>query len=451
MMDPRTPGREAPRRALLHSIAAPPGSALARRLERPQSPYGALRPLVGPFPRPVLRVSAPAEELDEASSGLPDGAAKAEAVAVRLRRAGVELRWGPPCVIPDLPSLVRLSRARGASSVELVRADPSLLTEMQIGACFHAYWRVRVLRRALCRLGLPRSGKWSPAPFAQTAIDGAFWSGVRSVATSREWERLVKSSYLVLYYHRIAGEHTPGHAHLDVHPRTFERQLRLLRLLGLRPLSPDELLAFHWDPEATLEGRRYVLAADDAIADAVTAFRRHGDLHPQMFVCTEYAGGTSWWSDDAPVAGWEELRALDTAGGHVGSHSRGHTPLTELDPHRLEAELAGALHDLAAQLPRFTRLLAYPHGAHDERVRTAAIEAGYRAAFTTEPGRNGAGTDPYCLRRIELKDWHGATALLWIVLTGELLPWFWERIGRRFTAARATRRGARRRARTAPS
>ena len=110
--------------------------------------------------------------------------------------------------------------------------------------------------------------------------------------------------------------------------------------------------------------------------------------------------------------GWEELRELGRSGGHIGSHSRRHTPLTELAPDVLEAELAGALRDLDSHLSRFTRFLAYPHGVHDQRVRSAAIEAGYEAAFTTKPGRNGAGTDLYCLRRIELKDWDGAFLLL---------------------------------------
>jgi len=443
------PGEPAREQALLHTVAAPPGSALARRLDRAPFPFGPLCPLVGPFRHPVVRVSAPPDALEEASVGLPDGAATPEAIAVRLRRAGVELRWGAPALVPDLPSLIELSRARGASSVELVRADPSLLTELQLGACFHAYWRTRVLRRALCRIGLPRSGRRTPGALVDAAIDAAYWSGVRSAATDREWARLVGSSYVVLYYHRIAGERVPGFAHLDVHPRRFGRQLRVLRLLGFRALSPDELLAFHTDGEATFEGRRFVLAADDSIADTVVRFRRHGDLHPQVFVCTGEVGGTAWWSDGAPVASWEELRELDAAGGHVGSHSRGHTPLTRLAPSALEDELAGSLRDLDAQLPRVARLLAYPHGEHDARVRAAAIEAGYRAAFTTEPGRNGAGTDLHCLRRIELKDWDGPIAVAWTALTGEPLPWRLERWRRRL--ARATRRGARAREPSAPS
>jgi hypothetical protein len=80
-------------------------------------------------------------------------------------------------------------------------------------------------------------------------------------------------------------------------------------------------------------------------------------------------------------------------------------------------------------------LLAYPYGDHDERVRSAAAAAGYRAAFTTEPGRNGAGIDPYCLRRLGVLDWDNRSAFLWKALTGELLPWIWERRRRRRRAA----------------
>ncbi len=406
-------------------------------------PYGDLRPLVGSFARPVVQVSGPAEAFEHAARCLPDGAAKAEAVAVRLRRAGVELDWGHPRLVPDVTSLVRLHRARGASSVELVRADPSLLTEMQVGAYFDAYWRRRVIRRGLCRLALPRSGEWTPSMLAAAASDAAFWLGVRSTATDSEWERFVRSSYIVFYYHRIAGERKAGHERLDVHPQRFEKQLRLLRTLGFRPLSPSEILAFHSDPNATISGRRYVLAADDAFSDAVAVLRRHADLNPQVFVCTSFVGAQAWWADNEPVASWEELRKLELAGGVVESHSRGHTPLPELDQQALEAELSGSLRDLEAHLSPRSRLLAYPHGSHDERVRAAAIEAGYRAAFTTEPGRNGAGTDVYCLRRISLKDWDGRIAVVWKALTGELMPWYWERRRRRLRATITSRRAAR--------
>jgi peptidoglycan/xylan/chitin deacetylase (PgdA/CDA1 family) len=107
--------------------------------------------------------------------------------------------------------------------------------------------------------------------------------------------------------------------------------------------------------------------------------------------------------------------------------------LPELADDALEDELAGARRELEDRLPDAPPLFAYPYGLHDERVRSAVAAAGYRLAFTTEPGRNGAGTDSYCLRRIGLKDWDGTMALFWLAFTGELLPWFWERRRRRRT------------------
>jgi peptidoglycan/xylan/chitin deacetylase (PgdA/CDA1 family) len=413
-------------RVLLHSVAGAPESPLARWLERTSPPYGELRPLVGPFSRPIVRITGSGTLLDEAAESLPEGVARPEAIAVRLRRAGVELSWGEPDVLPDTASFVRLCRARGASSVELVRADPALLTEMQLGAFFHAYWHRRALRHAAIRLGVVRALGRFPGVL-DLAADVAFWAGVRSSATSQEWERFARSSYVVFYYHRIRRGRSLGHG-LDV--QRFEFQLRLLRLLGFRSLSPDELIAFHADPGATISPRSYVLTADDALADAVAVLARHGALAPQVYVNTAAVGGSPPWVFGESVAGWEELKAFEAVGGIIGSHCRDHPQLPKLDSEILCDELAGSLQEIQARFSEAPPLLAYPHGLHDERVRSAAQDAGYRLAFTTAPGRNGAGIDVYCLRRIGPRDWDSYVAFLWKALTGEWLPKRWGRLTR---------------------
>jgi peptidoglycan/xylan/chitin deacetylase (PgdA/CDA1 family) len=418
-------------RVLLHTVAGAPGSRLARWLERSSAPYGELRPLVGPFAQPIVRITGPGALLEEAAESLPEGAAGPEAIAVRLRRAGVELSWGEPDVLPDAAFFVRLSCARGASSVELVRVDPSLLTEMQIGSFFHAYWRRRLIRHAAIRLGITRALSRFPAAFFGLASDFAFWAGVHSSATSQEWQRFARSSYVVFYFHRIGRGRAPGQG-LDV--RRFERQLRLLRLLGFRSLSPDELFAFHADPGATLSPRSYVLTADDALRDAVAELARHGALAPQVYVNTSAVGGSPAWAFGESVADWEELKAFEAAGGIIGSHCRDHPRLPSLDSERLRDELTGSLREIKARFPSAPPLLAYPHGLHDERGRAGAKAAGYCAAFTTAPGRNGAGIDVFCLRRIGPRDWDGHSAFLWKALTGEWLPRPWGQLSARLRA-----------------
>jgi peptidoglycan/xylan/chitin deacetylase (PgdA/CDA1 family) len=406
----------------VHAMASSPGSTLARSLQQAARAEG-LRPLIGPFRDPIARLSGPPALLEEASRGLPEGAAKPEAIAVRLRRRGAELSWGPPHVLPDASSYVEACRARGVSSVEIVRADPSLLTELQLGAFFNVYWPPRLLRRVLSSAPARVTRR---LPLAVVA-DAAFWAGARAAATDDEWARLTGSSYVVLTYHRLAGDGIPGQERLDVDPAMFRRQLRWLHRLGFRPLSDEELAEFHANPAATLPRRSFVLTADDGFRDAVVAIHDHISAKPQLFVNTACVGGVASWADNRPVASWDELRDLAVAGAAIGSHARTHGRLPHSPPELLDDELAGSLRELQSQLPSAIPVLAYPHGSHDERVRAAAIRAGYRAAFTTETGRNGAGTDPYCLRRVGVKDWDGPLSLLWKTVTGELVPPAWDR------------------------
>jgi peptidoglycan/xylan/chitin deacetylase (PgdA/CDA1 family) len=415
----------------LHALKGPPGGMLARSVERAAPAIG-LRPLIGPFAEPVARLSGPPALLADEGRGLPEGEAKPEAIAVRLRRRGVELSWGAPDVLPDARSYIQACHAHGVSSVEIVRADPSLLTELQLGAFFNVYWPSRVLRRLFSS---------EPARVLRSlpvavAADAAFWAGVRSAAKDAEWARLAGSSYAVLTYHRLAGERSPGQERLDVDPAMFRRHLRWLGRLGFRPLSSEELAEFHSNPSATLPRRSFVLTVDDGFRDAVSTIHGHASAKPQLFVNTALVGGAASFADGRPLASWDELRDLAAEGAAVGSHARTHVRLAETPPERLDDELAGSLHELQAQMPEAISVLAYPHGSHDELVRAAAIRAGYRAAFTTETGRNGAGTDPYCLRRVGVKDWDGPLSLLWKAFTGELVPPAWDRWTRRLRQAR---------------
>jgi len=414
----------------LHSMKAAPGTRLARSLER-AADAERLLPLVGPFGEPIARLSGPAALVEEEGKDLPEGAAKAEAVAVRLRRRGVELSWGDPDVLPGASSYLEASRARGVSSVDIVRADPSLLTELQLGSFFNVYWPTRVVRRALCSTpdAILQSLRWA------TAVDAAFWAGARSAATADEWSRLTGSSYAVLTYHRLAGDRVPGQERLDVDPAMFRRQLRWLRRLGFRPLSSEELTRFHLDPSATLPRRSFALTADDGFRDAVAVMHSQLSAKPQLFVNTASVGGVAGFADDRPLASWDELRQLAAAGASIGSHARTHGRLAHSRRQLLDDELAGSLRELQAQVPAAVPVLAYPHGSHDEHVRTAAITAGYRAAFTTQVGRNGAGTDPYCLRRVSVKDWDGPLSVLWKTVTGEQVPSIWNRWAHRLRRA----------------
>ena len=429
---------------LVHSVSGRAGTKLAELLGRERHfPGEHLELLIRPFPFIVSGVSAPPETVRELAGDLPDGAAQAEGLAVRLRRRGIRLERGEPQALGSARELETLCYLRGRSSLSIIRADPSLVTEMQLGAWFQTGWRGRLARRALRRT--PRLATCLRALFPrpaslQLAADVWFWAGVRREATGREWRRLTRSSYVALCYHRLAGEGKDGEEDLDLAPRRFERQMRALRLLRFQPLSAAELLAFHNDTSAVLPRRRFVVTADDAYLDTIACFERNARVRPQVFAITGMVDGAPLHQGQAPLAGWELLEHAGAVGVSVGSHTRGHVSLVGLDPGPLEDELAGSLRDLRRSLSGPIPILAYPYGRYDEAAREAAITAGYSAAYTTTAGRNGAGTDPWCLRRISIQQRNGLPSFLWKAITGEPLPARWERrLAAREAAAR--RRG----------
>jgi peptidoglycan/xylan/chitin deacetylase (PgdA/CDA1 family) len=276
----------------------------------------------------------------------------------------------------------------------------------------------------LATLAAPRSRRWR-----QLAEDLTYWKGVRETASEEEWRRLT-SSYSVLVYHRFAGELKPGQERIDLDPRRFRRQLRLLRLMGFKALSAQELLAFHRGERNDLPRRRFAITVDDAMADAVEPLRWAARLAPQLFVPTAEVGSSAHWIDGEPVAGWEDVRALEAAGVAIGSHTRHHRRLTELSAAEREVELIGSLAELRENAPGAVAVLAYPNGDHDDAVCAATRAAGYDLAYTTEKGRNGAATDPYRLNRVSVHGADGPLAILWKVLTGEALPGWWLRLRR---------------------
>lgn len=89
------------------------------------------------------------------------------------------------------------------------------------------------------------------------------------------------------------------------------------------------------------------------------------------------------------------IRALAEAGMGIGFHTLHHPVLTGLgDPEAREALSVGRGR-LASLVDRPLTWFAYPHGKTDERIAGLTRDAGYTAAWTTEPRVLAAGGDPY--------------------------------------------------------
>jgi peptidoglycan/xylan/chitin deacetylase (PgdA/CDA1 family) len=190
----------------------------------------------------------------------------------------------------------------------------------------------------------------------------------------------------VLCYHAVADE---WEHHLAVRQTSFEQHVRSLLRRGFRPRTVVEALGSG--------GRSFHITFDDAfrnVVGALTLLRTLG-VPATVFVCADLADDGS----PLPVAAlpsaprehwrtmtWDELRAIADEGVEVGSHTCGHPHLTRVGDAELRRELGESRERIEAELGRPCRLLAYPFGEHDARVRTATKAAGYTVAFAQGDG-----------------------------------------------------------------
>ncbi|MCA9678628.1 MAG: polysaccharide deacetylase family protein [Kofleriaceae bacterium] len=125
------------------------------------------------------------------------------------------------------------------------------------------------------------------------------------------------------------------------------------------------------------------------------------------------ACGVTWSRDlereltDGLLLTWDGIRALRDAGMDIESHTRRHRVLQTLDDEALRDELSGSRDDLARELGRAPRTVAYPVGrsiAAHAQIRAAVHAAGYRVGFSNASGATWLrpGIDPFDIGRLAM-------------------------------------------------
>lgn len=207
---------------------------------------------------------------------------------------------------------------------------------------------------------------------------------------------------IALMYHSVVpGAGTPDWRYA-VSMQRFRAQLDLLQNEGWHAHRLDEL------GDKPLPPRSVVITFDDGYQDNFAAFEelaRRGMTASWFMVSRDIGRNAGWHDSDSPqlpLLDAGQLREMHAAGMEIGAHSHTHRRLTECDDATLSAELTQSKASLEALLAAPVTSLAYPYGAHDDRVVEATRAAGYHAACTTRTGWAMRGNDPLQIRRVSI-------------------------------------------------
>lgn len=215
----------------------------------------------------------------------------------------------------------------------------------------------------------------------------------------------------VLMYHRVGRTENAWEARYGIHPDVFSAHMAALARKRYRAIPVDALV--DWlEGGSSLPNGSFVLTFDDGFRGvrehAVPVLERLG-WPCTVFLVSDLIGGDDEWTREEnpsgtayPLLDEEEIREMQGRNVSFHSHTRSHADLPTLNDDGLADQLVGSRRALSRLLGQDVAYIAYPFGRLDDRVEAAARAAGYRAAFSTQPGFNRWDVNRYRIRRLDV-------------------------------------------------
>jgi peptidoglycan/xylan/chitin deacetylase (PgdA/CDA1 family) len=241
----------------------------------------------------------------------------------------------------------------------------------------------------------------------------------------------------VLLYHSIS-DHPSQDDRFAVSRAMFEAHIDAVEASGRATVRIGEL-ARALRGDGSLPPRVAAITFDDGFDDNYEAVLSLRDrrLRSTLYVTTGELG-TARRLTRSQVAGLARM-----AGVEVGAHAVHHRYLDELHDHEIVDEVGASKRELEELTERPVRSFAYPHGAHDERVRQAVINAGYQSAAAVKNALSHLGDDPFAIARWTVTA-DTTPSRIAEVLEGRHVPLAWAGERHRTRAYRTARRTRRR-------
>lgn len=202
----------------------------------------------------------------------------------------------------------------------------------------------------------------------------------------------------ILMYHSVDPQAKPENR-LAVTPQVFERQVRFLKEHNYNVLPLESLSALIREKK-TIPPKTVSITFDDGYKDnyiyAFPILKKYG-LPAAMFIIINEVGRRDRLS-------WDEIRQMRDSGiVTIGSHTLGPEPLINIKSEKeIRRQIFRSKRILEEESGGEVNLFSYPEGRFNDKIRGLVIEAGYKAAVATNPGKKFANNDIFALKRLRI-------------------------------------------------
>ncbi len=209
-------------------------------------------------------------------------------------------------------------------------------------------------------------------------------------------------------YHKVSPNRREGKVEkLRVTPEKFDRQLGYLFNHGYQTVTVGELTTF-CAGRLPFPEKRIILSFDDGYRDnflyAFPLLQKY-KFTAIVFLVSGGIGSTSKWDTQGaePLLNWKEIEEMQQGGIEFGSHSHTHRLLPSLPGEEIREEIARSKDVIEDKLTRPIDFFSYPWGKFNPEIEEIVRNCGYKAAFSTLPGKNGPSEDIFALKRVLIR------------------------------------------------
>lgn len=207
-------------------------------------------------------------------------------------------------------------------------------------------------------------------------------------------------------YHQIDAPPPKGTAlrGLIVAPRSFAWQMRMLRWMGYRGLSMQDLMPYlRGEKTGKVVGITFDDGFQNNLEHALPILNKHG-FTATCYGVSRQIGGSNVWDlgkvAPKPLMTQANWKAWVAAGMDVGSHTCDHANLPELSEDEARTQITQSRQELEQTIGCAVHHFCYPYGWYKPEHAQMVRDAGYTTATTTKRGRSQPGNDLFALQRI---------------------------------------------------
>lgn len=232
----------------------------------------------------------------------------------------------------------------------------------------------------------------------------------------------IRQQYVVpiIMYHQILANPKPEYR-LAVSVKAFQRQMHFLKKHRYN-VVPLETLADLIKEKKKIPRRTVAITFDDGYKNQYTyAYHilKKYNLPANFFIIINEVGRRNKWGIRDRLS-WKQIKEMRDSGIiSFGSHCLGPEPLINIKLEQvIKKEISYSKKIMEEKLNQPITIFSYPEGKFNDKIRQLVIDAGYKLAVTTNPGKSFPNDDIFALKRLRISSTANNLFVFWIETSG---------------------------------